>query len=200
MSRSLAANCGSLESLNTRVRCGCRPCLRQMRCTELTLMRWTLAIAAAVQCVASPGGSARVAATTRATTSGSRGGMRDGRVLSRNRPATPSVMKRSCQRHTAVLLVPVHRMISAVPQLSAVSNTIRARQTCFCGLFRSATMASRRIRSLAVIPCSRDNPEFRWMNDTEIVCDLIAVGAPLLWHFVAQEGQHRDAEIRSEER
>jgi hypothetical protein len=27
-------------------------------------------------------------------------------------------------------------MISAVPQPSAVNNTIWARQTCFCGLFR----------------------------------------------------------------
>src|ERR1700722_19824406 len=74
MSLSLAANCGSLDSLNRRVRCGCKPCLRQMRCTELTLMPWTLAVAAAVQCVVSPAGSARVAETTRAATSASRGG------------------------------------------------------------------------------------------------------------------------------
>ena len=42
--------------------------------------------------------------------------MRYGRVLSRSKPSTPSVMNRSCQRHTAVLLVPVQRMIYAVPQ------------------------------------------------------------------------------------
>ena len=33
--------------------------------------------------------------------------MRDGRVLSRSRPSTPSCMKRSCQRQTQVLDVPL---------------------------------------------------------------------------------------------
>ncbi len=47
-----------------------------------------------------------------------------------------------------------------------------------------------------VIPRSRDNPEVCWVNDTEIVGDLVAISAPVLWHVVAQEGQHRDAEIR----
>ena len=88
------------------------------------LIPWSLAMAGAVQCVVSPGGSIWVAATTRAATSASSGGMRDGRVLSRSRPATPSVMKRSCQRQTTVLLTPACRMISAVPQPSAVNNTI----------------------------------------------------------------------------
>ena len=54
----------------------------------------------------------------------------------------PSVMKRSCQRQTVVLAVSARRMTSAVPQPSAVSKTIRARQTCFCGLFRSAATAA----------------------------------------------------------
>ena len=48
---------GSLDSLNWRTRCGARPCARQMRCTEETLIPAALAMAAAVQCVASPGGS-----------------------------------------------------------------------------------------------------------------------------------------------
>ena len=47
----------------------------------------------------------------------------------------------------------------------------------------------------AVIPRSRDNPEVRWVYDTEIVRDLIAVGTPVPWHVVAQEGQHRSAEV-----
>ena len=80
----------------------------------------------------------------------SQGGMRDGRILSRSRPLTPSVMNRSCHRQTAVLLVPVRRMISAVPQPSAVSSTMCARQTCFWGAFRSATMAASRLRSVAL--------------------------------------------------
>jgi hypothetical protein len=85
----------------------------------------------------------RVRATTSCSTAMPSGGMRDGRVLSRGRPATPAVMKRSCQRQAAVLLTLARRMISAVPQPSAVNSTICARQTCFCGLFRSATIAAR---------------------------------------------------------
>ena len=59
--------------------------------------------------------------------------MREGRVLSRSRPSTPSSTKRSCQRQTQVFDLPVRRMISTVPTPSAVSRTISARQTCFCG-------------------------------------------------------------------
>jgi hypothetical protein len=82
------------------------------------------------------------------------GGMRDGRVLSRSRPFTPSVMNRSCQRHTHGFATPARRITSAVPQPSAVARMIRARQTCFCGLLRSATIASSRARSRAVTSIS----------------------------------------------
>ena len=150
MSRNLAANCGSLDSLNWRIRCGCKPWARQIRCVALRLMPTTFAIARPVQCVTSPGGSINVRATTRSATSDAKAGTRDGRVLSRRRPSTPACMNRSCQRHTAVLALPVRRMISVVPQPSAVSRTICARHTCFCGLFRSDTTASRRARSAAL--------------------------------------------------
>ncbi len=50
--------------------------------------------------------------------------MREGRVLSRKRPSTPSATKRSCQRQTQVLDLPVSRMISFVPTPSALSSTI----------------------------------------------------------------------------
>ena len=43
------------------------------------------------------------------------GGMREGRVLSRTRPATPARMNRSCQRHTVTLLVSAHDLIGADP-------------------------------------------------------------------------------------
>jgi len=29
------------------------------------------------------------------------------------------------------------------------------------------------------IPCSRNNPEFLWVNDAEVVRDLIAISAPV---------------------
>ena len=133
MSRNLATNFGSLDSLNWRIRCGCRPCLRQMRCTELTLMPLALAMAAAVQCVTSPGGSVSVSATTRAATSAPSGGMRDGRVLSRSRPSTPSGMKRSCQRQTARLAdAGVAHDLGGAAAVRRQQHDL-ARQTCFCG-------------------------------------------------------------------
>ncbi len=100
------------------------------------------AIAEPLQWLAAGGGPANVRATTRLATSGLSGGMRDRRVLSRQRPAAPSSRKRSCQRQITVLALPVACMISAVPRPSAVRSTIFARQTCFCGLLRLATTAS----------------------------------------------------------
>jgi hypothetical protein len=49
--------------------------------------------------------------------------------------------------------------------------------------------------SFFVIPRSRDNPELRWGYDTEIISNLVAVIVPVLWHVLAQEGQHRGAEF-----
>jgi hypothetical protein len=94
-----------------------------------------------------PGGSVLVRTTTRSMTGWASGGMRGGRVLSRNRPSTPARMKRSCQRLTTDLLLPVCCMIAVVPRPAAVSSTIRQRQACFCGLSRLAATASRRARS-----------------------------------------------------
>src|SRR3954447_26284343 len=129
------------------MRCGARPYAFQMRCTEETLMLVALAMAAAVQCVASCGGSAPVRATTLSMISWQSGGTRDGRVLSRRSPSTPSSAKRSCQRQTQVLDVPVRRIILTVPTPSAESSTISARQTCFCEALRLLTMPSSRLRS-----------------------------------------------------
>lgn len=140
-----------------------------MRCTEETLIAAASAIAAPVQWVASPGGSVWVSAITRSTAAAGSGGTRDGRVLSRNNPSTPAAMNRSCQRHTHVLLLPVWRMISTVPKPAAVSSTIRARQTCFCGLLRLATTASRRARSaaLASTTTSLRIPQIRTRREPE---------------------------------
>jgi hypothetical protein len=45
-------------------------------------------------------------------------------------------MNRACRRHTTGLALPDRRMISAVPQPSALARMILARQTCFCGALR----------------------------------------------------------------
>ena len=150
MSRSLATKSGSLESLKVLTRCGRSLWARQIRCTELMLIPVAAAMAAAVQWVASPGGSVGVRATTRSIVACDKGGTRGGRVLSRSSPATPSRMNRSCQRQTHGFDLPVRRTISPVPRPSAVARTILARQTCFCGLLRSAATASRRARSAAL--------------------------------------------------
>jgi hypothetical protein len=50
------------------------------------------------------------------------GGLPGLRVLSRVSPSTPSAMKRACQRHTTGLALPDRRMISDVPQPSAVAR------------------------------------------------------------------------------
>lgn len=42
------------------------------------------------------------------------------------------------------------QVIVAVPNPSAVASTIWARQTCFCGLLRSSTLACRRLRSVGL--------------------------------------------------
>ena len=126
---------------------GCRRCAAQIRCTERSDTPAAVAIARPVQWVASPGGSVSVSATTRSTSAGGNGSRPCFRVFSRSRPATPSRMNRSCQRHTHGFETSARRMISAVPQPSAVARMIRARQTCFCGLFRSATTAANRSRS-----------------------------------------------------
>src|SRR5260370_38028333 len=61
-----------------------------MRRTEDGLIPTALAIAGALQWVASWGGAWLVSATTRSTVSAGSGGMREGRVLSRVNPSIPS--------------------------------------------------------------------------------------------------------------
>src|SRR5512143_1407121 len=135
MPRRLATNAGSLESLKVLIRCGWSLCVHQIRRTELALMPEAAAMAAAVQWVASCGGSPPVRVTSRSIAARGKGGTREGRVWSRSSPAMPSTANRSGQCQTHGLLLPLRRMISFVPRPSAVARMIRARQTCFCGLF-----------------------------------------------------------------
>jgi hypothetical protein len=73
ISLSLAANCGSLDSLKRHTRWGLSPWARHIRCTELTLIPAALAMAEPVQWLATAGGPASVMATTRSITSGPSG-------------------------------------------------------------------------------------------------------------------------------
>ena len=59
----------------------------------------------------------------------------------------PSLMNRSCQRHTQVFDLSVRRMISLVPTPSALERMIAARQACFCEALRSLLTAASRRRS-----------------------------------------------------
>jgi hypothetical protein len=116
----------------------------QIACTVDAATPATLAIARNVQWVASCGGDCCVRRTISATRCGGTGALPGGRDLSQSRPATPSCMNRSCQRHTQVLDLPVSAMIAEVPRPPPLRRTIRARQTCFCGLLGSATIACNR--------------------------------------------------------
>ena len=147
MSRSFSANAGSFERLKVRIRCGWRSCSAQIRCTELSEMPASLAIARPVQWVAAPDGSAQVIATTRATVSAGNGGVPGRLVLSRNRPVVPASAKRHCQRQTAGRLTPTRLATSATASRSADSSTICARWTCLWLWLRSLTIASSRTRS-----------------------------------------------------
>ena len=116
------------SSLKVRMRCGCRPCAAQIRCTERTLMP-----AGRRHRAAGPVG--RLAGRRRARSASTTGrprprpataACRAGRVLSRSSPRHPSAMNRSCQRHTVGLATPACRVIAIVPTPSPLNRTIRA--------------------------------------------------------------------------
>ena len=104
----------------------------------------TFAITRSVQWVASYGGACWVRRTISATRSGGIGALPSGRDLSRSKPLTPSCMNRSYQRQTQVLDLPLSAIIDELPSPSSLFRMIRARQTCFCELFGSATIACNR--------------------------------------------------------
>ena len=95
-----------------------------MRCTERRLTPAALASSRPVQWVAlarrRPQGH-QVDHPLNGVAAGS-GGLPGLRVLSRNSPSTPSAMNRACQVHTTGFDLPDRRMISAVPQPSAVAR------------------------------------------------------------------------------
>ncbi len=67
MSRTLATNCGSLESLNVSARCGCSPNAFQIRCTAVWLRPTSAAIDRVDQCVAFVGADSSVLVITSST-------------------------------------------------------------------------------------------------------------------------------------
>lgn len=122
--------------LNDRQRWGTRPRAFQIAWTVDAATRAALAMARSVQWVASCGGGSCVSRTISATTSSAIGALPGGRLLSRSSPPGPSSMKRSCQRQTPTFDSPVSGLIAMVPRPSSLNKTMRARQTCFCGLAR----------------------------------------------------------------
>src|SRR5436190_9646742 len=79
-----------------------------------------------VQWLAAGGGPASVMATTRSATSGLSGGMRDGRVLSRQSPAAPSLRNRSCQRQITVLALPCPHDLGSAATVGRQKNYFRS--------------------------------------------------------------------------
>ena len=87
---TFSSNIGSFDTLNPRVMCGLRPASAQMRPTLEGDMPTASAISARLQCVAFGGVSCTVFVITFSRVSRGSGGTRDGRVLSRLSPSTPS--------------------------------------------------------------------------------------------------------------
>ena len=121
--RILATNCGSLDSLNGRTRCGCRPWARQMRWTELTLIPTALAMAGA-----RPMGGVRWRSSQGQGQNalGHRGRQgwdaRQARLVA-PRPATPSAANRSCQRQRGFSQSELGNVLPMHTQQSLVSNS-----------------------------------------------------------------------------
>ena len=136
-----------------------------------------------------------VSATTRSAREGSSLAMREGRVLSRKSPSTPSAANRSCQRQTQVLDLPVSRMIAFVPRSSALSSTICARHTCFCGALRSLTRL--RSRSMAAEVTERETlvriPQTRTARvRRESLPGLKCQTRSTRWRWCVSTGEGRD--------
>ena len=109
------SNIGSFETLNPRVRCGFKPASAHMRPTLDGEMPMASAIRARLQCVALGGTSCTVLVMTYSLVSIGNRGTREGLVLSRLRPATPSSRYRPCQRQTVGFDMRARRRISTVP-------------------------------------------------------------------------------------
>ena len=140
--------CLSLDSLKVFTRCGFSSCAAQMRCTLVWLSPTARAMLADAPVRALPAASrARSSATTRAITAADSGGLRPGRLASRRNPSMPcaSVALLPAADRPLALADGAHDRL--VPQPSADISTMRARQTSFCGVLRSATQPSSVARS-----------------------------------------------------
>ncbi len=96
--------------------------------------------------------------------------------------------ERSCQRQTQVLDLAVADMIAAVPRPSALSRTMRHRQTCFCGEEGCEITASSRVRSLAEtvknipvrIPLNRIG-QSKWESQIGLLCSAHSTSVMAIW-------------------
>jgi hypothetical protein len=203
-----SAKLGSLEILNARTRCGWSPCPFHIRRTEEALIPIALAIAGAVQWVASCCGAQLVSAMTRSTVSAGSGGMREGPVLSRVSPSTPSCMKRSCQRHTTVLPLPTALVMAVVPFAVSGQNNDPRPPHVFCGLLRSRMIDCQRTRSAGItvmeIPFAHHQPSHETktfrnsFSDSSVRCGPLVIGASErvgAMRFRLEEGFRLDCDL-----
>src|SRR5882672_2955396 len=121
-----------------------------MRWTERKLTPPAFASIRPVHWVASPRGGPSARSRTRCTVSAGSGFLPGFRVLSRVNPSTPSAIKRACHAHTTGFDLPDRRMISVVPQPSAVQDDVGAPHI----LLRRAPVCDNRLKPTAV--ASRD--------------------------------------------
>ena len=151
MSVSVSRQAGSFESVNGRQRCGIRPCACQTAHTVEAATPHSLR-----HRPQRPVGR-RVRRRGVGQPDGLRHLLRSRRRLARRARLVPqksvhTVFHRSgpaSARH-CIFALPVSLMMAIVPNPSSLRRTMRARQTCFCGLFGSGTTAPRRRRSSEV--------------------------------------------------
>ena len=145
---SFSANWGSLLILNVRVRCGLRPCLRQIRRTLFSLRPVAAAIMRVLQWVAFEGLSCVVFRITSWIFAGVIVGVLPGRGASFSSAAKPPSKNRFRQRaaFSGMILNLAAICLSCIPD--AASKTIRARSTLRAEALRA------RARDSSVSRCS----------------------------------------------
>ena len=139
-SQNLASNRGSFDSLKVRLRCGLRPCSRQMRPTLDAEMPTSAAVVRVLR-RRMPGASWPALATTASTTAGAMVAFAP-RPARSARPSSPSRSKRCDHLLTDVVDTPTARATSACFIPSPRSSTMRARTTS-----RAVVVAARTRRS-----------------------------------------------------
>ncbi len=140
-SRTFSTNCGSVDSLNVSVRCGCKQKARQIRCTDDADMPDAFAMPRVLQCVASEGLASSVLVTISSIRSSPilRGAPHLG---SSPRPSRRCLANRSRQIRTVWRVTPTADAIWQLFSPSAARRMISARCASARAILRRRTQSA----------------------------------------------------------